>query len=124
MNHTGFKFGCAAVSLILVACGGRVANPITEKNTWDSQLSCSHLNGEYQNHDKRLAELTGERKDKPIHNVGMLLSSPLFLDLSKAQQQEATAIYKRQAHIKTIMNSKGCSEAETLKERDSSDSEN
>lgn len=102
-------------STVFAACGGRVAQPTAVSNSWDSQLSCSHLYGEYQNHDKRLVELTGERKDKPMHNVGMLLSSPIFLDLSKAQKEEAKAIYDRQVRLRDIMQNKSCAQFLTLK---------
>lgn len=124
MKHLRINLGLVVVSLTLLACGGRVAKPIAEKNSWDSQLSCSHLFGEYKNHDKRLVELTGESKDKPVHNLGMLLSSPLFLDLSKSQQYEATAIYKRQARLKSIMKTKQCHGYQTLEENDTPDSRN
>lgn len=99
----------------LAACGGRVAQPTAVSNSWDSKLSCSHLYGEYQNHDKRLVELTGERKDKPMHNVGMLLSSPIFLDLSQAQKEEAKAIYDRQERLRGIMQTKSCAQYKTIK---------
>lgn len=110
MNNLKTSLVFFAAVTVLGACGGRVADPISVSNSWDSELSCSHLQGEYQNHDKRLVELTGERKDKPMHNVGMLLSSPLFLDLSQAQKYEAEAIYKRQERLRSIMKNKPCAQ--------------
>ena len=95
-------------TVFLAGCGGRVAAPVALENSFDSKLSCSHLNGEYSNNQKRLVELTGERKDKPIHNVGMLLTSPLFLDLSQAQKEEIQAIYDRNENITALMLSREC----------------
>lgn len=114
MKHKITILGFILASGMLAACGGRVAQPIAVSNSWDAKLSCSHLYGEYQNHDKRLVELTGERKDKPMHNVGMLLSSPLFLDLSQAQKEEAKAIYNRQERLSSIMQNKSCTQYQSL----------
>ncbi|MEP3889560.1 MAG: hypothetical protein ABJN69_03775 [Hellea sp.] len=108
MNNLSTYLTLFAAVAVLGGCGGRVAKPISVATAFDSELSCSHLHGEYQNHDKRLVELTGERKDKTMHNVGMFLSSPIFLDLSQAQKYEAQAIYKRQERLRDIMKNKSC----------------
>ena len=114
MNNLKTSLVLFAAATVLVGCGGRVAEPISASNSWDNELSCLHLYGEYQNHDKRLVELTGERKDKTMHNVGMFLSSPIFLDLSQAQKYEAQAIYKRQERLRSIMQNKSCAQNQGL----------
>ena len=80
----------------------------------DSQLSCSHLFGEYENNNKRLVELTGERGDKPLHNVGMLLVSPLFLNLSSAEKEEAESIYLRQQNLEGLLQAKTCPQSDVI----------
>lgn len=95
--------------MALSACGGRVANIIEADNILDSKFSCTHLKGEFENHDKRLVELLGERDDKGMHNFGMLITSPLFLDLSTAQKDEAESIAKRQERLTELMSTRACS---------------
>jgi hypothetical protein len=94
--------------LALAACGGRVARPIPAINSFDDALSCTHLAGEFDNNLARLSELTGERRAKVADNVGMLLASPLFLDLSQAQQTEASAIDARNARLVELMANQNC----------------
>lgn len=105
------KYCLLVLSCLLVGCGGRVANPVAIEKSLDSRMTCSHLQGEYDQHEKRLVELVGERKDKPVHNLGMLVTSPLFLDLSKAQKKEAEAIYSRKERLEVLMSQKNCAKA-------------
>ena len=108
------KIAGLMAGICLAACGGRVANLTPTTTALDSKLSCTHLFGEHQNLDKRLAELTGERGDKPLHNVGMLLTSPLFLDLSGAQKEEGASILKRQERLGELMQSKSCAQFDVI----------
>lgn len=100
--------GIIALSVTLIGCGGRAAKPITITNDFDNQLSCSHLNGEYNNNLFRLEELTGESRDKFSNNAGMLLVSPLFLDFSQTQKQEAEALLARNERIEQLLAARAC----------------
>lgn len=95
-------------AMILAGCGGRVANPIALNKSFDGELSCAHLAGELDVNAKRLVELTGESKDKPIHNLGMMLSSPLFHDLSPTQKNEAAALVARNDRLNALAKNKAC----------------
>jgi len=74
----------------------------------DARLSCSHLSGEYNNNGKRMVELVGEEGNRGRDNLGLLLVSPLFLDLSSTQKDEVEAINLRQGKLIQLMNNKGC----------------
>lgn len=109
------KFMGILVGIGLTACGGRVANLTPATTALDSKLSCSHLFGEYENNNKRLVELTGERGDKPLHNVGTLLFvSPLFLNLSSAEKEEAESIYLRQQNLEGLLQAKTCPQSDVI----------
>ena len=109
------KFIICFVGIGLSACGGRVANLTPATTALDSKLSCSHLFGEYENNNKRLVELTGERGDKPLHNVGTLLFvSPLFLNLSSAEKEEAESIYLRQQNLEGLLQAKTCPQSDVI----------
>jgi len=108
------KFMGILVGIGLTACGGRVANLTPATTALDSKLSCSHLFGEYENNNKRLVELTGERGDKPLHNVGMLLVSPLFLNLSSTEKEEAESIYLRQQNLEGLLQAKTCPQSDVI----------
>ena len=93
----------------LVGCGGRTANLIEVSNAYDADLSCTHLSGEYDNNNKRLVELVGERSDKVANNIGtVLFISPLFIDLSQAQKREATALAERNERLSSLGAAKSC----------------
>ena len=94
--------------LVIVGCGGRVANPVMLERAFDDELSCSHYAGEYENNIKRLSELTGESKDKVRDNIGMWLVSPLLLDISNTQKEEAAAIFARNDRLQILMAGKNC----------------
>lgn len=104
-----FLAALTAGSLFLAAaCGGRVAQPVLIEQSYDSKLSCTHLSGELSNNDKRLVELKAERDGKPARNLGFLVASPLFLDLSESQKKEVEALIARNERIRTLMSDKNC----------------
>lgn len=94
--------------LSLTGCGGRVARPVAVAHPLDEQLSCAHLAGEYDNNNKRLTELTGEKQERTEANVGFLLVSPLLLDLSDTLREEATAIAARNVRLTELMEVQDC----------------
>ncbi|MEK7265070.1 MAG: hypothetical protein AAB227_03125 [Pseudomonadota bacterium] len=98
----------AAALLLASACGGRVAQPVLVEQSFDAKLSCAHLAGELSNNEKRLIELKAERDGKPAENLGFLLTSPLFIDLSESQKNEVKALIGRNSRLKSLMAEKGC----------------
>jgi hypothetical protein len=71
------KSGLAGAALLsLGARGGRVAQPVLVEQSFDALLSCAHLAGEFDNNEKRLAELKVERDGKAAYNLGILVTSP------------------------------------------------
>ena len=72
-------------------------------NDYDDRLSCDHLKAEHSVNDARILELTHERKQADMNNVGMLLVGPLFMDLSSSEKTEATALVKRDAVLDQLI---------------------
>lgn len=97
-----------SAAVALSGCGGRVAVPVKVFQDIDAQLSCEHLKAEYNNNISRVAELTGESSDKVRDNIGLLLVSPLFLDLSGTQKTEVKALNERNQRLKDLSVQKQC----------------
>lgn len=104
MKRLIVAIGC----LLLAGCGGRVAQPIQLTRDIDPSLTCDHLKAEYDNNLKRRVELTGESADKVGNNIGILLISPLFLDLSDTQKVEVKALLARNGHLEELAKGKQC----------------
>jgi len=102
------RFIATLCALMMASCGGRVSHPVALEQRFDDRLTCAHHEGEYENNLKRLEELTGESKDKLRDNLGLLISSPLFLDFSNTQKEEAAAILARNERLTELMAQKGC----------------
>ena len=104
MKRLIVAIGC----LLLAGCGGRVAQPLQVTRDIDPSLTCDHLRAEYDNNLRRRVELTGESADKVGNNIGILLVSPLFLDLSDSQKIEAKSIIERNLHLEDLARQKNC----------------
>jgi len=104
MKRLTVALGC----LMLAGCGGRVAQPIQLTRDIDPSLTCDHLKAEYDNNLKRRVELTGESADKVGNNIGILLVSPLFLDMSDTQKVEVKALLARNGHLEELARGKQC----------------
>ena len=98
----------AIAAVTLYGCGGRVAMPVALVRDVDPQLSCDHLQAEYDNNARRSLELSGESSAKVGDNLGLLLVSPLFLDLSDTQKVELKALVARNDRLKSLASAKGC----------------
>ncbi len=98
----------AVAAAMLCGCGGRVALPVPLVRDIDPQLTCDHLQAEYDNNARRSLELSGESAAKVGDNLGLLLVSPLFLDLSDTQKVELKALVDRNERLKTLAAGKGC----------------
>jgi hypothetical protein len=89
--------------LPLVACGGRVSHPVSATNAYDDKLSCEHLRAERSVNDARVADLEKERGNAEVNSVGMLVVSPLFVDLSRSESKEIEAFEERNKVIDTLI---------------------
>ncbi len=98
----------AAAVLLAAGCGGRVAKPVLTESALDARLSCDHLQGEYDNNRKRLAELQGEKKESGRNNAGFLVTSPLFLDTQGTFKKETEALNLRNERLNALMAERGC----------------
>lgn len=89
-----------------------MAKPVLTESSLDARLSCDHLKGEYDNNQKRLAELQGEKKESGRNNAGFLVTSPLFLDTQGAFKKETEALNLRNERLKALMSERGCAAPE------------
>ena len=96
------------ILLCLTGCGGRVAKPVAVTNSFDDALSCTHMRGERDNNNKRLEELIGERGEAQRDNLGFLVVSPLFLDVSNTRKTETEALLARNERLAALMTARGC----------------
>ena len=80
----------------LGGCGGRVSRPVAATNTYDDQLSCTHLLAEKDVNAARARDLAGEQHNDVGNNIGFLVFSPLFLNLSGSEQVELRAYAARE----------------------------
>jgi len=91
-----FQVGVVAlVALVLAQCGGREARPVDARRALDAQLSCDHMKAEIEVNEARMEDLAAEAKASSDQNVGLLIVSPLFLDLSDVERQEIEALISR-----------------------------
>lgn len=103
-----------ACAVSLTACGGRVAHPVSSNLSIDDKLSCDHLWAEYENNLKRVAELAGERGESNRDNAGMLLVSPLLIDLGNTERKEIDAIKVRNSRLGELAAGRQCSNAPAM----------
>ncbi len=109
MSISRVKLWLAAAALTgLAACGGRVANPVKTSSALDDRLSCSHLSAEHEVNYLRALELAGERKSASANNLGMLLVSPLLLNLNDSERKEIIALAERNNHLEEMATSRAC----------------
>lgn len=103
------RFFYLSLLLIFAACGGRKAAPVEVVRSSDAQLTCEHIAAERRVNTSRVADLTGESEFSGRNNLGLLIASPLFLDLSDTVQVEVKAIEERNEQLDTLSNAKDCS---------------
>lgn len=101
-------FVAAIAAAAASGCGGRVAKPVLTETALDARLSCDHLKGEFDNNEKRIAELRGERKESSSNNAGYLVTSPLFLDTQGTFKKETEALNQRNERLRSLMAERGC----------------
>ncbi len=105
---------CAALLLVLAACGGRSANPIASYQPGDEKRSCDGLRMEVANNEQEIAKLlpyedaTG--KNVALGVTGFFLIIPLFfMDFKDAEEIEIRALRKRNQWLREVASNKDCS---------------
>ena len=102
-----------AISTMLVACGGRAANPVMIQQYGDKNKSCKELEFEIANAQSEISRLL-PKKDKTAKNValgvtGFFFIVPLFfMDFKNAEAKEYEAYRQRYNHLTILAMSKDC----------------
>ena len=101
--------------LPLVACAGRVPDPIEVEQANDFSLSCPVLAAEHEGNEDKYGFLEDRDADEVAKNlsVGVMAFTltPLAffgLDLSNANQKEMDALMERRERLEGLMASRGC----------------
>lgn len=104
--------------LIVPACAGRDAIPVSRSQPNDQLLLCAHLEGELDNNRKRLAELRREVRARARSNARYALSNPLLMDMGDAPEREMTALYERNIRLAELLVEKKCDDGGLAAVRD------
>ena len=112
----------AALAVSLAACGGRAANPVAMKQSFDADLSCTQIVAEVEANQRRIQTLKKEDDDRAGHNaavatIGVILvglPALAMIDDGEAQQKEGAAFRVRNKHLAQMAAEKECPEAAQL----------
>lgn len=112
----------AALAVSLAACGGRAANPVAMKQSFDADLSCTQIVAEVEANQRRMQTLKKEDDDRAGHNaavatIGVILvglPALAMIDDGEAQEKEGAAFRVRNKHLAQMAADKECPEAAQL----------
>ncbi len=98
------------------ACGGRAANPVTQRQAVDQQVTCRNLADQKKFNETRIADLEDERVDNRIRTLarvpGALIGSPIaavaLADTSRAVYLEIEALEQRNLEIERQRAARDC----------------
>lgn len=101
------------ISMCLISCGGRAANPVMVQQYGDQNISCAGIEKELnfiESEVTRLAPQTDKSgKNTALGVTGALFLVPLFfMDFSKAEQIEVDAYRRRYNHLLILAEDKKC----------------
>lgn len=102
-----------ASALVISACGGRPANPVSVYQMGDENRSCAGLKAELSQIESDIARLVPETsktgKNTALGVAGLFLIVPwFFMDLSDAERTEVEALRRRYNALIAIAADKGC----------------
>lgn len=100
--------GLLALVLALGGCGGRVARPVEVVRPYDDNLTCVHVVQELQSNSDRIADLRGEMKAQNDNNAGLLIVSPLFLNVNDSEDKEVEALVARNQRLVVLAQEGSC----------------
>lgn len=120
MKFANCNYGIIFLSAILLftaislsSCAGREPRPVETSQPGDYEKSCDTLNSEMKHLDEDILERF-PKADKTGTNVGLgiagafLLVPWFFMDFSKADEIEISALIQRHNHLLIIAQDKGC----------------
>jgi hypothetical protein len=99
--------------MLLAACAGREANPVSEYRPGDDEKSCQRLQSEIEQIDAEIRAMLPDT-DKTGQNValgvaGAFLIVPwFFMDFSEAEKIEVKALRRRYNHLVLLGREKDC----------------
>ncbi|MES2547891.1 MAG: hypothetical protein V4575_09305 [Pseudomonadota bacterium] len=101
------------LSICLISCGGRAANPVMVQQYGDQNASCAGIEKELgfiESEVTRLAPQTDKSgKNAALGVTGAVFLIPLFfMDFSKAEQIEVDAYRRRYNHLLILAEDKKC----------------
>lgn len=101
------------LSICLISCGGRAANPVMIQQYGDQNISCAGIEKELsfiESEVTRLAPQTDKSgKNTALGVTGAFFLVPLFfMDFSKAEQIEVDAYRRRYNHLLILAEDKKC----------------
>lgn len=102
-----------ALTLLLIGCAGKVADPIKVTQITDKDLSCGQILGQLDALDSigRELERKSEKltKNAALATAGSLLVVPyLFMDLKSGEKIELNAVRARHMHLTRLYQKKSC----------------
>jgi hypothetical protein len=99
-----------ALPLLLAACGGRHANPVSAVSVTDQYMSCPELQATMVSNDTRMASLRDEERRAKAGNVALgVVGAVLFwpalfaLDTTNTEQVEINAFQSRNAYLTALV---------------------
>jgi hypothetical protein len=105
----------AGAAVVLAACAGRTASPVTTVQAYDATLSCPQISAEIAGNEDKAKQLMAEKNSAHNRNIaigvvgGLLFWPALFtLDLSDAEKVEMEALRTRDGYLANMMAQRGC----------------
>ena len=101
------------VSLILLGCGGKAADPIPQYQPGDEARSCSGLKAEIANNEAEIAKLLPSEdatgKNVALGVAGVFLIVPwFFMDFKEGEATEIKALRRRNQWLREAAANKNC----------------
>lgn len=100
--------GVGALLFALNSCGGRVARPVEAVRPFDDNLTCVHIVQELKSNSDRIADLRGEVRAQNDNNAGLVVVSPLFLNVNDSEEEEVKALAARNQRLVALGQGKSC----------------
>jgi hypothetical protein len=100
-------------ALLLPACGGRIAHPVTTVTQSDDTLTCYDLGSQRRNNNGEIARLRAEKAKAVYHNfikacLFFCIVPPFTMDFSNAQDVEVEALKARNLRLDELTRQKNC----------------
>ncbi|WP_027279998.1 hypothetical protein [Roseomonas gilardii] len=93
---------------------GRARQPVADTTPLDAQLSCSHLQGEYEMNRRRLAELGEQEAGRGAANMGRIMTygvvfgAAVLHESGAPYRAEGASLRRRNARLMSLAAEKSC----------------